>query len=718
MPIDPSIALQVKPVALADPMEMFGKMQQLKHLDQQNQLLGIQQQQLGDTLANNRGVRAVFGPDENYETGPDGVRVLKQAKQNELWRYSPEVGNQYADNMQKMRDRAATVQKDRAAAAAHEFDLKKKKYDATVEATIGLLHSFNGILQKYGGDPTRPYDNPMALQTAEAEVERTLRPQVRQQLIAAGVVDPNSPETPFTLSGYSAVAASKEKFTDLLTKELLAKTGASEIKPGENHHWMLIFKDGRAPIDTGVGTEETFGQPVAIQATKDQPAGAISVGTHNTVKEIPYNLGKGAKGLNEFQSKSLAHYEVMKQANDEIGNLGADSKDTYGRVVKGVKKVPFIAGLRSSEADPGFFVGIKDAGVNGLLSDREQQFVQASEQFITTLGYHFSGMQIPQHEFGKLWRTYTGMPNDSEAVLRQKARARQKIIDTAEKQGGVAEDASDDQRKTALANLISQGALDSAEIEKVRRQELAGGKGRESLVYDPTKKAMLPQTGGAGGSWGAPAAAPAASEGMPDFSNVQSGLPAAPAAAPVAEGMPDFSNVQSGGPAAAPAAAPDFSNVQSGSPAAPAGPYGKREDGTAKGEGYFGTIPRTDGGNQISGELSVGVNINGKETLIPTMVPTLTKPELDFLLSADKNAIFDRKNPMAVGIMDKAVAYAKQRMSQGKSVWAEPGEKYPLPVEFPNEMRQHLREGYERDFTVDGQTQTWTLKNGQPVQVR
>jgi hypothetical protein len=163
----------------------------------------------------------------------------------------------------------------------------------------------------------------------------------------------------------------------------------------------------------------------------------------------------------------------------------------------------------------------------------------------------------------------------------------------------------------------------------------------------------------------------------------------------------------------------DFSNVQGGSSTTPgAGPYGKREDGTEKGEGYFGTIPRTDGGNQISGELSIGVDINGKETLIPTMVPTLSKPELDFLLSADKNAIFDKKNPMAVGIVEKARAHAEQRIAQGKSVWAEPGEKHPLPVEFPKEMTQHLREGYERDFEVDGEKQTWTLKNGVPTRVR
>src|SRR4051812_46088069 len=107
MPIDPTIALQVKPVALNDPMEMFGKMQQLKHLDQSNQLLGLQQQQLGDTIANNRAVRAMFGDENNFETTPDGLRVLKQDQQQKLWQYDPAVGNTFSDNMQNMRTKAA-----------------------------------------------------------------------------------------------------------------------------------------------------------------------------------------------------------------------------------------------------------------------------------------------------------------------------------------------------------------------------------------------------------------------------------------------------------------------------------------------------------------------------------------------------------------------------------------------------------------------------------
>ena len=55
-----------------------------------------------------------------------------------------------------------------------------------------------------------------------------------------------------------------------------------------------------------------------------------------------------------------------------------------------------------------------------------------------------------------------------------------------------------------------------------------------------------------------------------------------------------------------------------------------RADGTPKGEGYFGKLKRPDG--DVSTELSIGVNLGGKETEIPTLVPTLSEEEKNYLL--------------------------------------------------------------------------------------
>lgn len=88
--------------------------------------------------------------------------------------------------------------------------------------------------------------------------------------------------------------------------------------------------------------------------------------------------------------------------------------------------------------------------------------------------------------------------------------------------------------------------------------------------------------------------------------------------------------------------------------------YGLRADGTQKGTGFLGELKRPDG--KVSTEISVGVNLDGKEMDIPTLVPTLTKPEVDSLLSGQRPSD---------AIVQKAVDHARMRMSQGKSVFAD-----------------------------------------------
>jgi predicted transcriptional regulator len=91
--------------------------------------------------------------------------------------------------------------------------------------------------------------------------------------------------------------------------------------------------------------------------------------------------------------------------------------------------------------------------------------------------------------------------------------------------------------------------------------------------------------------------------------------------------------------------------------------YGNRADGTPKGKGFLGELKRPDG--KVSTELSIGVTMDGKETEIPALVPTLTKKEIDSLLSGEKPS---------KTIIDKAVSHAKERIKQGKSPFAQAGE--------------------------------------------
>lgn len=83
-----------------------------------------------------------------------------------------------------------------------------------------------------------------------------------------------------------------------------------------------------------------------------------------------------------------------------------------------------------------------------------------------------------------------------------------------------------------------------------------------------------------------------------------------------------------------------------------------------KGPGFWGTLQRPDG--QTSTELSIGVEFDGKETEIPSLVPTLTRAEVDHMLAGNKPTL---------EIVRKAVEHAKKRMAEGKDVFAQEGEQ-------------------------------------------
>jgi hypothetical protein len=96
--------------------------------------------------------------------------------------------------------------------------------------------------------------------------------------------------------------------------------------------------------------------------------------------------------------------------------------------------------------------------------------------------------------------------------------------------------------------------------------------------------------------------------------------------------------------------------------------WNKRADGSEKGDGFFGALKRPDG--DVSSELSIGVPINGEEMEIPSLVPTLTAPELHYLLTTDGPG-----SEMPRSIVDKAIAHAQQRLAAKLPVWAQPGEQ-------------------------------------------
>lgn len=109
--------------------------------------------------------------------------------------------------------------------------------------------------------------------------------------------------------------------------------------------------------------------------------------------------------------------------------------------------------------------------------------------------------------------------------------------------------------------------------------------------------------------------------------------------------------------------------------AAPA--FGARPDGSQKGTGWLGVLnlPNGDVATEYSMQ-SDAVKKDGKRVDFPTLVPTLTKSEVDLMV---KDIIPNGKD-IPEPIVQKAIAHAKARLAEGKSPFADEVSTAAKPV--------------------------------------
>ena len=84
--------------------------------------------------------------------------------------------------------------------------------------------------------------------------------------------------------------------------------------------------------------------------------------------------------------------------------------------------------------------------------------------------------------------------------------------------------------------------------------------------------------------------------------------------------------------------------------------YGKRVDGSPKGSGFHGDIKTNSG--KVMTEVSIGVNLSGKEIQIPLIIPNSSPSDLRFLANGGK---------ATKAMVNKAVASARKRIKEGRS---------------------------------------------------
>jgi hypothetical protein len=127
--------------------------------------------------------------------------------------------------------------------------------------------------------------------------------------------------------------------------------------------------------------------------------------------------------------------------------------------------------------------------------------------------------------------------------------------------------------------------------------------------------------------------------------------------------------------------------------------YGIRSDGTPKGRGFLGELKRPDG--KFSTEISIGVNFDGKEREIPSLVPTLDKSEIKHLLSGKKPT--DQ-------IVKKAVDHARSRIGENLSPFYVDDEDSKKSSNSPNTDTKSM--AAPRYFQTEDEKQMAAIRQG------
>jgi len=110
---------------------------------------------------------------------------------------------------------------------------------------------------------------------------------------------------------------------------------------------------------------------------------------------------------------------------------------------------------------------------------------------------------------------------------------------------------------------------------------------------------------------------------------------------------------------------------------------GLRTDGTAKGLGYYGPILSPDG--NFMTEVSIDVDIDGKNVSIPLLIPGLTAREIHTVQKASTTGIVSNdvngymEDQVFQGVIKKAIEHAKGRIKAGDNPFAEEGEQVSPP---------------------------------------
>lgn len=323
MALDPSIALQVKPVQLDSPLTQYAQFSQIQNAQNQNQLA---QYTLAKAKREDDDTQAV----RNLLTGAGGdLEAGKNAlMQGGYYKQALELGKTQLDQQKSQ----AEIKKNTAEANAKELDTRTKKWSQAISDIAGFDSPESAIasLKAHVASGDIPPERAQTVLQTMPQNGDMAAFRTWQKNMISGIMDAKD------RMSYMAPTASAQLQADTSVKT----TGMNNAATRYTADTTARTAANRLSFDKGQATssDDAPMDPLAIRMTAQQ----YLAGDTSALQ----NFGRGAQGANNLNAVRL---EIAKQATD----AGMSGADIAAKVAEfgGIKAGQRTAGTRSASIE-------------------------------------------------------------------------------------------------------------------------------------------------------------------------------------------------------------------------------------------------------------------------------------------------------------------------------------------------------------------------------
>lgn len=408
MPIDPSIALNVKPVQIANPLEQYMQAQQIQQAQNQSRLAdlmyGEKQREVSEGARLNDLYKNAVGDDGTL----DRTKLYSGVASAGLGSRLPALQKSFADADKAQADTAKTKSetgKIDHETAAHQFELAGQLAAAWAQnpnvtqqqIRSGLAAALNSKIispeiyrAKLAELDSEPQDSKSLNQWAIGTLQQVQKAKDSMSYIAP---DANTVATNATSRANNAATNATSRANN---RDTIAAAKENQKAQYDAARGVLI--------DTRTGTATAVTGPDGKPLTRD-------------------------KAMTEFQGKSAGFADRAQEADAILNHLHAKGPTGLGFVasdrpgaIKGIaESVPFIGeGL-------GGLVNTLPSALGGPNAN-QQRAEQAQRNFVNAILRQESGAAIGAGEFENARKQYFPQPGDTPEVIAQKAANRKTAI--------------------------------------------------------------------------------------------------------------------------------------------------------------------------------------------------------------------------------------------------------------------------------------------------